>query len=174
MVTLAPKYQESHLMSKSFSYTTSFILDKAHFSECYDQSATKITIKHFRKAAIIALVGLILLFVVGTNNYAAFFVIVLAAVEVLGIKYKKTWWLWRQMLSKASNHQVELLVDKKGITTSSFHVNSELFWSDVNSVDKTELGLLVRHQGGINYLSNSYLSDECIEFIAAKAQPSSL
>ena len=113
-------------MSDSFSYTTSFILDKAHFSECFEQSVTATILKSYRKAAIIALLGLILLFVVSSNNYVSFFVIALAAIEALGVKYKKTWWLWRQMLSKASNHKVELLVDSNGITTTSFHINSQL------------------------------------------------
>lgn len=77
-------------MTTKFNYQTSFILDKAHFGECFDESVINrsMTVK-YRKASILAVIGLLLLFVVGTNHYAAFFVVVLAAVEALGVFYKK-------------------------------------------------------------------------------------
>jgi len=153
-------------MNPPFSYQTSFMLDKAHFSECFDESViSKSFTDKYRKAAILAVVGLLLLFVVGTNHYAAFFVVVLAAVEALSVFYKKTWWLWRQMLSKAYNHEVKLIINETGITTESFHVNSVLLFDDVTMLKESEAGLLLSHKSGVNYVSKSCLSDEAIGFI---------
>jgi len=156
-------------MNPPFNYQTSFMLDKAHFGECFDESVvSKSFTEKYRKAAILAIVGLLLLFVVGTNHYAAFFVVVLAAVEALGVFYKRTWWLWRQMLSKAYNHEVKLLIDNKGVTTESFHVNSVLLFDDVIRLKESEAGLLLTHKKGVNYVSKSCLSDETIAFIKSK------
>ncbi|MDP2562502.1 YcxB family protein [Psychrobium sp. 1_MG-2023] len=157
-------------MTQSFSYSTSFVLDKAHFLECFEESVISQGAKDYIKAAIIGFVGLLLLFVVGTNHYAAFFVVVLSAVEALSVYYKKTWWLWRQMLSKAYNHTVEVIVDEQGVTTKSFHVNSQLDWQDVKKISTTSRGVLLHHAGGRNYLSNNYLSDDALKFIETKAK----
>jgi hypothetical protein len=157
-------------MTTEFNYQTSFILDKAHFGECFDESVINrpMTVK-YRKAAILAVIGLLLLFVVGTNHYAAFFVVVLAAVEALGVFYKKTWWLWRQMVSKAYNHEVKLRIDAQGITTESFHVNNVLLFEHVTQIKESDAGLLLTHKKGVNYVSKSCLSDDAIEFLQSKA-----
>lgn len=156
-------------MNTLFNYQTSFVLDKSHFSECFDESITDVSItKKYSKSAILAIVGLILLFVVGTNHYAAFFVVGLSAVEGLSVFYKKTWWLWRQMLSKAYNHTVELIVNEKGITIKSFHVNSEMLFENITKCEESDAGLLLTHLNTLNYVSKSCLSDETIEYITAK------
>lgn len=158
-------------MTIAFEYQTSFILDKAHFSECFDESVKPQPLKvKYRMAAILAVVGLLLLLVVGTNQYAAFFVVVLAAVEALSVYYKKTWWLWRQMLSKAYNHKVELIIDEEGITTKSFHVNGVLKFNDVTSFKEGQKGLLLTVNSGVNYISKNCLSDDAIAFVKAKVQ----
>jgi len=155
-------------MNSFLPYHTSFILDKAHFSECFDQSVVRHGLKDYRKAAIIGAVGLMVMFAIATNQYVAFFIIALAAVEALSVYFKKTWWLWRQMISKAYDNKVELEINQQGVITTSFHINSELSWADITSVEQTDAGLLLHHAGGVNYLSNSYLSDEVIAYIAAK------
>lgn len=157
-------------MSTEFNYQTSFILDKSHFIECFDQSISEQTLwAKYRNVVILAVVGLLLLFVVGTNHYAAFFVVALAAIEALSIYYKKTWWLWRQMLSKAYNHTVGLMVNDEGIKIKSFHVNSDMKFENITQCDEKESGLLITHLKSLNYVSKSCLSDEAIEFIKVKS-----
>ncbi len=157
-------------MSTKFNYQTSFILDKSHFSECFDQSITEQTLwVKYRKVVILAIVGLLLLFVVGTNHYAAFFVVGLSAIEALSIYYQKTWWLWRQMLSKAYNHTVEIIVNDESITIKSFHVNSEMSFENITQCEEKESGLLLTHLKSRNYISKSCLSDEAIDFIKSKS-----
>lgn len=156
-------------MNSKFSYTTAFMLDKAHFSECFDQSVVvDHSIRAYYKALILLVLGLILLFVVGTNNYAAFFVVALSALEALSTYYRKTWWLWRQMLSRASNSKITLIIDDRGVTTQSFHVNNLLAWQSVTAIKKTELGILIHHQKGVNYISDSCLAAEAIDFVLAQ------
>lgn len=153
-------------MATPFNFQTSFMLDKAHFSECFDESVVSqpLNVK-YRKSAILAVIGLLLLFVVGTHHYAAFFVVGLSAVEALSVYYKKTWWLWRQMLSKAYNHKIELIIDQHGITTDSFYVKSVILFGDIELISESEHGLLLTHSKGVNYLSKSCLTDEAIAHI---------
>lgn len=155
-------------MKELLPYQTSFVLDKAHLSECFDQSTTTNGLKDYLKAMIVGVFGVVLVLWIDVDKYLAYFVVALAAVEGLSVYYKKSWWLWRQMLSKAYDHKVDLEISKQGVVTKSFHVNNELKWSEVTQVQATSAGVLLRHKGGVNYLSNSYLSDEIIEFIKSK------
>lgn len=156
-------------MSTPFEFKTSFKLDKAHFAECFDESVVgRPMMQKYRNAMILAVVGLLLIFVVGTNQYAAFFVVAVAALEALSVYYKRTWWLWRQMLSKAYNHQVDLIIDEQGITTKSFHVNSKLDFNDVSKLTQSDVGLLLTHSAGVSYISKQCLTPEVVDFITNK------
>lgn len=152
-------------MSPSFQQSTSFILDKAHFNECFQQSAPAIQAKDYRKACFIGLMGIGLMFVKSDNYYIAYFLVALGLIEFFSIQHRQTWWVWRQLISKAAHSKVKLIINDIGIITESEQVNSQLLWCDVTSIVQTELGLLLRHKGGTNYLSNSCLSEEMIEFI---------
>lgn len=152
-------------MASPLPYHTSFVLDKAHFSECFDQSVTTNGIRDYTKAAIVAALGSLLVLFIDVDKYVAYFVLALGAVEALSVYYRKTWWLWRQMISKAYDHKVDIEMTDSGVITSSFHVNNTLLWEDVEQIVETESGLLLHHKRGMNYLSKSYLSDEVINYI---------
>ena len=85
--------------------------------------------------------------------------------ELLSIKYRQIWWVWRQLMGKSGYSQVEITIDDKGISTKSEHVNSELVWGNVNQVEETEKGVLIKHKSGTNYLSKSHLNKESVEFV---------
>ena len=155
-------------MNQSFNQTVEYILDKAHFQECFEQSAPPVKSKDFAKAAIMGALGIGLLFVEAEHYYIQFFLISLAILEVLSIIYRKTWWVWRQLMGKTANGKVTLVINDKGFATQSNHITSEILWDVIDSVEKTEMGLLLRHKGGANYLSNQHLSDETINFILNK------
>lgn len=167
-------------MTQSNSFTSSFTLDKAHFTECYTQSSTLVHDKKtYFKANTLTVFGLFILFATPVNPYAAWFVIALGILETVSVYYHKPWWVMRQMLSKASNSEVTLTVDEKGILTESFHDQKRILWADVTLIAKTELGYLVHYTLGKglsgkqiankSYLSKSSLSAEAITFLLSKA-----
>ena len=166
-------------MTQSSLYTANFTLDKAHYSECYTQSSTLAHDKKtYFKANILTVFGLIILFATPVNPYAAWFVIALGILETVSVYYHKPWWVIRQMLSKASNSEVNLTIDDQGILTESFHINNRILWGDVTRVTETELGFVIYFSLGKtamgkdiaskSYISKSCLSDEASAFIAQK------
>jgi len=155
-------------MTQSSSYTASFTLDKAHYSECYSQSSTlSHDKKTYFKANVLTVFGLIILLATPVNPYAAWFVIALGLLETVSVYYHKPWWVIRQMLSKASNSEVKLTIDEQGILTESFHINNRILWVDVTQVTETELGFLVyfclgKTAMGKDIASKSYISKSCL------------
>ncbi|TQV87592.1 YcxB family protein [Aliikangiella coralliicola] len=152
-------------MNQPFNQSVTFVLDKAHFQECFEQSAPPVQARDYGKAVIFGLAAFASIFVETEHYYILFFLIGLAILELFSIRYRQTWWVWRQLMGKSANGRVKLIINEEGITTESTYVNSQILWPDVSAVEQTEKGLLLRHQGGVNYLSNSHLSDEIVAFI---------
>ena len=158
-------------MSSAFSYQTTFILDKEYLGECFDESVTPLPAsKAYAKAAILAVFGLLLLSFVGEQHFVGFFVVGLAVVEALSVFYKKTWWLWRQMIGRAYKSEITLSVDDEGITSKSLHSDTRILWEDISEIAQTSQGLLVRHKAGNSYLSRQHLSDEAMAFILGQQE----
>lgn len=166
-------------MTQSNTFSTSFILDKAHYTECYTQSSTLIHDKKtYFKANVLTVFGLIVLLATPVNPYAAWFVIALGLLESISVYYHKPWWVIRQMLSKASNSEVKLTIDEQGLLTKSFHINSRILWADVTLVTETDLGFVIsftlckrvtgKDIASKSYISKSCLSDEASAFIVTK------
>jgi hypothetical protein len=162
------------LMTKPFCYSTNYILDKSHYIETYEASAPTEKVKKLYLIAIIfALLGLTILLFSDINPYAAWFLIALGALEVFSIRFRQSWWLARQLTSKAANSELTLKIDDFGVSTKSIHVESIITWQDVYKVEQTKQGWLLYHAGGKNYISARSLSVAANEFISAKAsQPS--
>ncbi|EPJ46485.1 MAG: hypothetical protein OFPII_20280 [Osedax symbiont Rs1] len=153
-------------MSEAYSYSTTFTLSKAHLSECFEQSvAVDISIMDYKRAIISLLFGACLLIFNLVSEYIAFFVMTLGILEVFSTHYRKTWWLWRQMFGKSYKSKVTMLVNGIGINNSSEYVNKTIQWQSIAALEKTELGLIIRHSKGANYLSNSCLNEPAIEYI---------
>ena len=157
-------------MTTPFLYSTTYTLDKSHFSETYDASASAGNAKKIYMIAIaLGLLGLALLIFSEINPYAAWFIIALGALEVFSLRFKKPWWLARQMISKAANTELTLQIDEHGISSKSIHVESKIAWADVTKIEATAQGWLLYHAGGKNYVSGRCLSEQAQEFIKAKA-----
>ncbi|WDD98468.1 YcxB family protein [Thalassomonas actiniarum] len=153
-------------MTDSFAYSTTFKLDKSHFSECYQESVVPdYSLRAYSKAIFLALMGLGLSLFTEIDQYAAWFLIGLGVVEALSVKYQKPWWLARQMLSRSANSQVTLTIDGQGIRSKSVYVDALISWGDINQVSPTGQGLLVIHKGGRSYISSRCLSEEATGFI---------
>ncbi len=157
-------------MPTPFSYSITYTLDKSHFSETFDESVIIDNAKAvYLKPIVLAFMGLSTLFFSEINPYAAWFIIALAALEALSIRFRKSWWLAKQLLSKAAQTAVTLTLDNEKVCSTSFHVESKIYWRDMDKIEQTSQGWLLYHSGGKNYLSGRCLSDEAKEFIGEQA-----
>jgi hypothetical protein len=158
-------------MMTDFSYSNTYILDKTHFNECFEESVDIDRSKtRFFKSSILCVFGLGILLFTNVNPYAAWFIVALGLLEALSIHYRQPWWVARQMLSKAAKGEVTITLDEKGLMSKSFYVDSLILWSDISAIKKTNQGWLLFHSLGKNYLSNRCLSDSAKDFIAVKAE----
>ena len=158
-------------MSDNYSYTTVFTIDKGHLIECYEQSVdVDHSILKYKRAIISLIFGITLLMLNLVSDYIAYFVIALGVLEVFSTHYRKTWWLWRQMMGKSYNSEVTLLIDDSGVHNHSLHVQQTIAWDAVSAIEKTPLGLIIRHGKGANYLSNSCLDEEVTSYLVNKLE----
>ncbi|MDO6558949.1 YcxB family protein [Paraglaciecola chathamensis] len=161
-------------MTTPFHYSTIYILDKSHFIETYDASAQPVSSqKAYTISVVLGVTGLILLLLTELDPFVAWFIIALGGLEAFSVRYKKAWWLGRQLISKAANTELKLTVDEEGISSESIHVKSILLWAEIKQIESTENGWLLYHKGGKNYLSARALSAQACTFLAAKAQSKS-
>lgn len=157
-------------MATEFSYTTTFILDKNYFLECFEQSVeVDLTWQAYFKAIFFSAFGGLLVVFTPINPYVAWFLFGIGIIEALSVYYQKPWWVTRQMLGKASNSEVTLTVDSKGINCHSFYVDDQYNWGDITSMTATELGWIIKHANGKNYISSSFLNDEAKQYIQQHA-----
>ena len=149
-------------------FESEFILDRQHLEECYDQSLpfSKNRTPRFKLMALLVLAGVLLLLFGEQQNHLAFFLLALAFLEFISFRYRRAWWLTRQVWSKNSGNTIKLIIDDKGIKTQSLYINNQLLWSDIREVNETERGLMLTlNNGASNYLSKTNLNDVMIEFI---------
>jgi mRNA-degrading endonuclease YafQ of YafQ-DinJ toxin-antitoxin module len=157
-------------MSQELSESVSFKLDKAHFYECYEQSAAAVNVKDYYKALVLGFIGVILFFIEAEHYYIPFFIFCLSVVELLAVKYRKTWWVWRQLISKSANSIVKLVISDTGITSISKYHQLNILWTDVLDCKVTDKGIILFHRTGKNYLSQSYLGEQLVKFIIQRIQ----
>ena len=94
--------------------------------------------------------------------------IALAVLELIHIRFRRAWWLARQMWGRSANSEVTLSVDEEGVRTQNPYTQTTLLWADIERVIETDLGLiLVAKQGDQQYLSKSFFSVELIREIIA-------
>ena len=155
-------------MSKDFSFTTEYTLDKTFFAECYDQTSQPITFpKAYLKGILFLIFGVVLLKLeLLPNGYVGWFFIVLSIIEGLSIYFKRTWWLWRQKISSLSGSKVVLQVDAKGVSYKSAKNTSDIAWSDIDQLEQSGLGFIFHMGKQRQYISKSCLNDKEIAFIA--------
>lgn len=156
-------------MTTSYSYSTYFVLNKAHFNECFANSVVdKVTLVDYRKAMGFVVVGMVLGMTTELNDYAAYFIVGLGIVEALSVHYRRPWWVARQLWSKAGNNKVTLTMDDDGLHTEAIHLKSSIAWQDISEIKTTQDGFLLSHQQGKSYISGSCLDDEAQAFLLSK------
>lgn len=156
-------------MQQPFSYKTTYQLDKAHFQECYSESAIIPTpFNAYKKAIALTVAGMLLVLFTQMNPYAAWFIFAVGILEAVSTYYQKPWWVMRQMLSKAAKGNVDLTIDEDGIVSKSFYATLTLLWSEVLLIETTQLGWLIKHAKGRSYISNKNLSEAAVSFLTEK------
>jgi len=149
-------------------FNTHFTLNREHYAECFDQS---MLVKAPQKPrylfmAVAVLTGLLFLFFSEVRPLLAWFFFGLAILEFFSFKYRRAWWLTRQMISKNAGNQVTLIFDEDGIENKSVYMNSQLAWQAIERVFENEQGYLLNlHQGSQQYLSKSCLNEAINSYI---------
>jgi hypothetical protein len=150
--------------------TNAYILNREYFSECFDESVDKAANPKPYSKAIILLIMAGVLFVTKAEAYAAWFLLCLGGLELLSIRYKRSWWITRQMLSRVAGKTVNIRIDDQGIFTESPQQQQALLWKDITEIKCTEKGFVVVHSSGNNYLSKSGLDEGALALLVIKAQ----
>ena len=155
------------------TFNTQFTLSRDYLAECFDQSLPygKNAKPNYLFPALLLAAGAGLLFFTEQPKLLGSILIALAVLELLHIRFRRAWWLTRQMWGRNANSEVKLTIDEDGIKTQNFDTQTALVWTDIERVIETDLGLiLVAKSGGQQYLSKSLFSTELISEIVARSR----
>lgn len=159
----------SKLSPKIPHHECKFILDKANFAECYQESVEiDNSLRAYFKAIFFIVFGAVLVLFTDINTYVSTFIFALGVVEALSVYYQKPWWVMRQLLSKVAQSEITLTIDDKGIHIRSYYSSQDLLWENMKEIHATSLGWIIHHPEGKTYLSNSHLSKEVQAYLATK------
>ncbi|MCW8092709.1 YcxB family protein [Alteromonas sp. ASW11-130] len=154
-------------MPTPFSYTTKYKLDRSHFAETFDESFVEQNfMQRYFKAIVLLLIGAAMLLFTEITAYLSWFFVALGALEAVSVRFRRPWWLTRQMMSRAANSELSLTIDEEGLKTTSAYVEYVIHWPDVTRIDSTTKGFVIHHQKGRTYLSNRCLSAAAQQFIS--------
>jgi len=151
-------------------FNTQFTLSRDYLAECFDQSLPhgKNVKLNYLFHALLFTAGAGLLFFTEQPKVIGSMLIALVVLELIHIRFRRAWWLTRQMWGKSSGSEVKLTIDEDGIQTQNLYTQTALLWADIERVIETDLGLiLVAKSGGQQYLSKSLFPAELIGEIIA-------
>ena len=109
-----------------------------------------------------------LFFVMDIEAYVAWFLVCLTGVELLSIRYKRSWWITRQMLSRAAGSKINIRIDDQGIFTDGAHHQQGMLWNDIAEIKSTDKGFVILHKSVTNYLSRNGLNEDALTLLAVK------
>ncbi|WP_257326313.1 YcxB family protein [Pseudoalteromonas rhizosphaerae] len=152
------------------SFSTTYTLDKPYFYECFDESLPYSAQAKPKYVFLVLLVSLGLTAIYWLEkHYLGNFLIMAAVLECVAFYYRRPWWVTRQMLSRASGSEATLTIDESGFKSENPHKSYQLAWQDIDEVIFTVRGIILKSRRGMQYISNSVLSDEIIEYIKKRA-----
>jgi hypothetical protein len=154
-------------------FNTTFVLSRHYLAECFDQSLPygKNAKPNYLFPGLLLIAGAGLLFFTEQPSVIGFILIALMILELIHIRFRRAWWLTRQMWGRSAGNVVELTIDESGIQTQSANTLTTLPWPIIDRIIETDLGLiLVANSGGQQYLSKSLLSSDLISEIMARNQ----
>jgi len=150
-------------------HTSYYILSREYFSECFDESANTTTSLKTYRQAILLIIMTGVFFAIEIGGYVAWFLLCLTVLELLSMRYKRSWWIARQMFSRDSGNKVTIRVNDQGIFTDSTYHQQTILWNDITELKSSEKGFMVIHNSGTSYLSKSGLDEDILALLTAKA-----
>ena len=149
------------------TFTCTYTLDKAYYTECFEQSVPKKNLlQAYARPILFFAITLIMFNMAELNPYIPWFAFCWTFLEGISVYFQKPWWVTRQMFSKEANTEVTLLINDDGINTSSTHVNNQILWQGINEIIQTAKGFVIVHQAGRTYIRSEGLSDEVCDFLS--------
>ena len=155
------------------TFSTQFTLTRDYLAECFDQSLPhgKNAKPNYLFPAFLFAAGSGLLYLTDQPQIVGWILVALAVLELLHIRYRRAWWLARQMWGASANNEVTLTIDDEGIRTQSPFSQTALLWFDIERVIETDLGhILVDKTGAQQYLSKSLLPAGLVDELVALHQ----
>lgn len=103
------------------TFNTRFTLSREYLAECFDQSLPygKNARPNYLFPALLFGTGSGLLFFTDQPTIAGVMLIALCAVELLHMRFRRAWWLARQMWGRSANSEVLLTIDEEGVKTQN-------------------------------------------------------
>lgn len=147
------------------AFHTQFTLSKEYLAECFDESLPygSDVKRKYLFAGVSFAVGASLLYFTEYPKGVGTLLIVLAIIELVHIRFKRAWWLTRQIWGRSGNSEIKLSIDENAIQTQNPYTKTVLLWKDVERIIETDLGLiLVAKTGGQQYLSKSLFSKDLV------------
>ena len=102
-------------------FETRFTLTREYLAECFDESLPHgpgAKPNYFFPMIMLTL-GVGVLNLTNQPQIAVWVLIALGVLELIHIRYRRAWWLARQMWGRSANSEVTLTIDDRGIGTSS-------------------------------------------------------
>lgn len=152
---------------------TKFKLSREYLTECFDETQPYAKEQKYKFAfpIIAGIAGLAILVLNGHSKTPGAILLALAALELVHLKYRRTWWLWRQLWGKTANAWVQLKLNDQGVQTSSMGNKTKLAWEQIQELIETEAGfILVEENGQQHYLSKSVFTDEMIHYLISNTK----
>ena len=102
-------------------FNTTFVLSRHYLAECFDQSLPygKNAKPNYLFPGLLLIAGAGLLFFTEQPSVIGFILIALMILELIHIRFRRAWWLTRQMWGRSAGNVVELTIDESGIQTQS-------------------------------------------------------
>lgn len=149
-------------------FQSEFKLNRAHLEECYDESLpfSKNLTPRYKFMVVLITSALVIFFFTKEQDILGYFLLGLVLLEWFSFRYRRAWWLTRQVWSRNSGNTIHLTIDEQGIEIKSVYSNKLILWSEVVSIDETERGLrLTLNNGASNYISKSTIDEQASQFI---------
>jgi len=152
------------------THSSDYRLNRDYFTECFDESNQSPSgLIAYRKAGLLFIIafGLSL---TSIDLYAAWFLLAMSVIEYLSVRYQRSWWIARQMLSRASGSLITLTLNDTGISTTSQLSQQHITWAEVADMEETERGFIITSPSGRSYLSKKSLSTGTLGYLQLQLQ----
>lgn len=147
------------------AFQTQFTLTRDYLAESFDESLphSRATSPNFLFPAVLFVAGAGLLVFTEQPEIAGWAFVAMCVLELLHIKFRRGWWLFRQTWGKNSDIEVTLTIDDDGVQTKSLFAATTVAWSELNHVIDTGRGIVLVTEGSQQYISKSVLTQPTID-----------